>query len=92
MYKPPTNLSVPSVLISKSVAAVSITNKKEAPKLLAWLGSVGSEGLVVTILVVNLPSTSLQVKILPARASTVNDVSAVKLTTDVLPAVTKPEI
>ena len=25
MYKPPTNLSVPSVLISKSVAAVSIT-------------------------------------------------------------------
>ena len=67
MYKPPTNLSVPSVLISKSVAAVSITNKKEAPKLLAWLGSVGSEGLVVTILgKVNLPSASLQVKILPA--------------------------
>ena len=68
MYKPPTNLSVPSVLISKSVAkAVSITNKKEAPKLLAWLGSALSEGLVVTILgKVNLPSASLQVKILPA--------------------------
>ena len=33
-YNPPTNLSVPSVKISKSVAAVSITKVKEAPKLL----------------------------------------------------------
>ena len=34
IYSPPTNLSVPSVLISTSVAAVSITKVKEAPKLL----------------------------------------------------------
>ena len=30
MYKPPTNLSVPSVLISKSVAAVSITKEERS--------------------------------------------------------------
>ena len=34
VYNPPTNLSVPSVNISKSVAAVSITKVKVAPKLL----------------------------------------------------------
>ena len=34
VYKPPTNLSVPSVLISRSVAAVTITKVNEAPRLL----------------------------------------------------------
>ena len=49
VYNPPTNLSVPSVLISRSVAAVTITNVKDAPKLFNWFGSVGSLGVVVTI-------------------------------------------
>lgn len=49
-YKPPTNLSVPSVLMSKSVAAVSITKVNEAPKLLVWLGSSLLPGAVATML------------------------------------------
>ena len=40
---------------------------------------------------VNLPSASLQVKILPECAATVNVVSAVKLTTEALPAVINPD-
>jgi hypothetical protein len=39
---------------------------------------------------VNLPSASLQVKILPACAATVKVVSAVKLTTFALPAEINP--
>ena len=79
--------------ISKSVAAVSTTKKKVAPKLFNELGSVGSLGAVVTIEgKVNLPSASLQVSTLPECASTVKVVSAVKLTTAVLPADMNPDI
>jgi hypothetical protein len=50
-----------------------------------------SPGSVATILGnVNLPSASLHVSILPACASTVSDVSAVKLTTLALPADINP--